>query len=371
MMSMAFPGQLWDSRQKGVVMRTFISFVVVSVLVCGIAASTEQAEPTSQEQILQELRQLRQEVAELKRTVAALQARLDGRDESAEPSVPEWLWPPGFEGSGVDHEALSRIKLPENPTEAQAREYVSRILAASEGQRTFSSGDPQVLMLTLVGPEHVDVLVRAANWTPMADVHVVPAIRRLAGPEHKDLILDALPRLPELVRVVLDRGWLDDARETLVAGLRHHPDYLPTEWTEAVASFRDPDTYEELKHYLVYGTNRVQTYRAIRDLPGIELSDAIADAWRHASHSKWEATSMAPVAMEYGHLDALAYAVRTLTDPSPSDQRRYDSWRLWGAVGRHTNAPRSAEELKRWFAENKDNLIFDPETKMFRVKEGE
>ena len=137
---------------------------------------------------------------------------------------------------------------------------------------------------------------------------------------------------------------------------------------EAVASFRDPDTYEELKHYLEYGTNRVQTYRAIRDLPGIELSDAIADAWRHASHSKWEAASMAPVAMEYGHLDALAYAVRTLTDPSPSDQRRYDSWRLWGAVGRHTNAPQSAEGLKRWFEENEGNLVFDPETRMFRVK---
>ncbi len=373
MMLMAFSGQLWDSRQKGAAMRAFFSFVVVSVLVCGIAAAeqAEQAEPVSQEQILQELRQLRQEVAELKRTVEALQARLDGRDESTEPSVPEWLWPPGFEGSGVDHQALSRVKLPENPTEAEVREYVSRVLAASEGQRTFSSADPQVLMLALVGPEHVDALVRAANWTPMADVHIVPAIRRLAGAEHKDLILDALPRLPQLVRVVLDRGWLHDARDTLVEGLRQHPDYLPTEWVEAVASFRDPDTYEELKQYLVHGTNRAHTYRAIKDLPGIKLSDSVAEAWRRASHSEWEATSMAPIAMEYGHLDALAYAVRTLTDPSPSEQRRYDNWRLWGPVGRHTDAPRSAEGLKSWFAQNEDRLVFDPETKMFRVKEGE
>jgi len=349
-------------------MRTFISFVVLSVLVCGIAASTEQAGPVSQEQILQELRQLRQDVAELKRTVEALQARLDERTDFTEPSVLEWLWPPGFEGSGVDHEALSRIKLPENPTEAEVREYVSRILVASQDQQTFSSADPQVQMLTRVGPEHVDVLVRAAGWTPMAGIHIVPAIDRLAQPEHKDLILDALPRVPELVQVVLDQGWLEDARETLVAGLRHHPDYLPTEWVEAVAFFRDPHTYDELKHYFVHGANRAYTYRAIKDLPDIELSGAVAEAWRRSSLGEWEAISMAPVAMEYGQLDALAYAVRTLTDPSPSDQRRYDSWRLWGAVGRHTNAPQSAEGLKRWFAQNKDRLVFDPETRMFRVK---
>jgi len=226
-------------------------------------------------------------------------------------------------------------------------------------------------MLTRVGPEHVDVLVQAAGWDHMADVHVVPAIARLVRPEHKDLILDALPRVPELVQVVLARGWLEDARETLVEGLRYHRGYLPTEWVEAVASFKDPDTYDELMHYFVYGSSRADTYRAIRDLPGIELSDAVAEAWRRASSSEWEATSMAPIAIEYGHVDALAYAISALSDTSSPAHHAYDVWALWTAVLLHTDAPRSAEGLKRWFAENKDRLVFDPETKKFQVKEGE
>ncbi len=348
-------------------MRTFISFVMMSVLVCGIAASAEQTEPVSQEQILQELRQLRQEVAELRRTVEALQARLD---EGAEPTELPWadsLRGLDAEDSGVDRNTLGQIKLPDNPSKEQVREYVARILAASRAQRTFSSIDPQVHMLARVGAGHIDVLVQAAEYSPMADVYVVWAIDRLARPEHKALVLDALPRLPELVQVVLARGWLEDAKGTLVEGLRYR-ECLPTEWVQAVASFKDPDTYAGLKYYFVHGANRRDTYGAIKHLPGIELSDAVAQAWRRSRPSRWEAARIAPIAIEWGHLDALAYAVSALTGTPRPDHALYDMWGLWTAVLRHSDAPRSAEGLKSWFEGNRDNLVFDPETRKFRVK---
>jgi len=67
-------------------------------------------------------------------------------------------------------------------------------------------------------------------------------------------------------------------------------------------------------------------------------------------------------------VDALAYAISALSDTSSPAHHVYDVWALWTAVLLHTDAPRSAEGLKRWFAENRDNLVFDPEIKKFRVK---
>ncbi len=352
-------------------MRTFISFLVLSVLMCGVAASAEQGQPATEEQILQELRELRKAVADLKGEVAALQARMDKQAEPTRPAWSDWSWGSDAWDSQANWQVLAEIKLPENPTKEQAREYVAAIMAASRDQRSFSSTDPQVQMLARVGPENVDVLVQAAGGDFMADVHIVPAICRLARPEHKDLILEALPCAPELVQAVIARGWLEDAKEILVEGLRYNPGHLPTEWVEAVASFKDPDTYDELIHYFVYGSDRPDTYRVIKDLPGIELSDAVAEAWRRSSLSEWEAAGMAPVAIEWGHLDALAYAVSALTSTPQANRLSYEVWELWLAVLRHTDAPRSLEGLGRWFEEDKDNLVFDPETKKFRVKGAE
>jgi len=348
--------------------RTFLSGLIVS-LAMACAAWAQQEEPDVQQAVLDELRQLRQQIEELNRKIEELQGRLDKVAAGARSGRPSGL-PDDWKQRGPDREALGKITLPENPTKDHVREYVARITQVSQRQSVFSSDDPQVPMLVAVGPEHLDVLLEAATRGDFfGPYHILEAVKRVAGAQHKQMILDALPHQHELAAVVLARGWATDARETLLAELRAAPQYLPTEWIHAVASLRDPETYDELKRCLIFGGNRAATYDAIRFLPGIELEDAVASAWGLAGIGEsYEARSMARIAIGYGHVDALETLIAELDlcaeDPFALRQVR-------AALLRHTEARGTNEEMRRWFEEHRDDLVFDPEHKLFRVRTGD
>jgi hypothetical protein len=252
---------------------------------------------------------------------------------------------------------LRDIELPANPTREELRDYVRSILALSEGQSSFSSQDPQVARLTEVGPEHLDVLIDELGQFVMGDFHLLCAISELADERHKGLILGALPNQPDLAEIVLERDWVKDAEDVLVARLRARPCFLPTEWISAVAQLQRPDTYDDLIAYFESGPNKSWTYSAIETLPGIDLEAAVNAAWAECStDDDWEASSMAPIAARHGNLDALEYLVgelsRTPTYWDTQDNARRELQRLTGVRG-------TDDDIRRWFEENRDRLAFD------------
>ena len=264
---------------------------------------------------------------------------------------------------GPDVAALSQIQLPANPTKSQVAEFVSQIATASRGQTAVSFDDPQIAMLARVGPENFDVLLDAPATISF---YVAEVWARYGTDELKPLVLGALKRHVELVRVVVERGWIDDARAFLIAGLRERRGYLPSQWIEAVASFRDVRTYDDLIWYLINGQDRLRTYRALQNLPGIDLSAAANQAWQKAKTacSTSERTSFAPVALETGHLDALQFAVDSL--------QRSRSDRDWLPADRqlllkHTTARGTNAQIIRWFEQNKNGILFDATTGKFRA----
>jgi hypothetical protein len=352
-------------------MRAFKLLIATILLVlCPIGFAQGQAPGTNAE-ILKELRELRKAVDELTKKVDALGAKEKPQgaatEEEEEAAVAAQPRGETWTKRGPDLKALGEIKLPENPTKDQVKEYISRIAAASRNQNTCSPQDPQVNMLTRVGAENLDLLIEAAGGEWVASYYVIPAIVRLAREEDKKMILEALPYTHDLVKVVLNRGWEEDARETLLPQLRV-AGYLPTEWVQAVANLRDPRTYDNLKNYLINGNNKYWTYGAIKDLPGIDLTEAVAEAWRYAKRERgYEAAYMAPVALEYGHKDALELIVNSLgkSDHDASYVREAEQ-----LIVEYTDAGGSNEEIRKWFAANKDKLVFDPVTKKFRVQEG-
>ena len=272
------------------------------------------------------------------------------------------------EWRGPNLEALRKIKLPENPTKEQARQYVWEILAISERQNSFSSTDPQRVMLARVGPENVDILVDALAGGPASDMYIMAAVNRLAREEHKQIVLDALPFTHGLAEVVLRKGWAEDARETLLAELRTGPTHLPREWIQAVCSLRDPTTYPDMLKFFVWGDNRWETYRTIRLLPGIDLDKAVADAWAAAGMNDdqpWETQALAAIAIRHGIVEALEFALE-----GPADDGYWDR-EMRRAVQRHTEARGTQEQVRQWFRENRGNLVWDAEARVFRVGEGE
>ncbi len=220
-----------------------------------------------------------------------------------------------FERRGPDPRKLSKIKLPDDPTKDQVREYVGKIAQASRNQNSFSSDDPQVRMLTAVGPDHLDVLLESSGRPFGLDMHAIEAVRRPARPQHKELVLEHLPWNHELAKVV-ERGWVEDARETLVNVLRKRPEYLPEEWIEAAALLVDPATYDDLKWYLIHGGMPERTYEIIRHLPGIDLTETIEKAWEVNRHAdEYRKQRAARVVARFGNVEALGEVVGTGADP--------------------------------------------------------
>ncbi len=211
---------------------------------------------------------------------------------------------------------LKGIELPEMPSKYQVREYVARILRAAVRNRGgYGADDPEVRLLQKIGPAHADVLLEPLLYVdrPNADIYLIEALKSLVGKQHKELVLKALPFVRDLVQVVLVRRWTKDAAPILLRVLADRGSWtfpnpgLPTEWIEAVAELARSESYDGLKAFFYYGSNRYHTWKAIRGLSGIELKAEVDRLWPWAKEldDKWVRLSVAAVAAHYGHLDAL------------------------------------------------------------------
>ncbi len=266
---------------------------------------------------------------------------------------------------GPDLMSLGNIVFPENPTRENLKIYVYSIIEATADQNTFSSDDPQIRLLEKVGEENIDILINAASDLHRYNYYLNEAINHLASDKSKDLILAALPQNPELIKTVVNYGWELEVKELLVERLRDSSSYLPDEWIKAVAGFQDPSTYENLIYHFINAHNRYRTYKIIKDLPGINLNEAVIKAWEKAKYNgDWERVTMAGVAIKYGRKDALEILIMNV-DSSKFDYYRQD---LDQSLIQHTELAGTIPEIKKWYNENKDNLYFDEQARKFKVR---
>jgi hypothetical protein len=339
---------------------------IMTVAICAASTVAGEGEHVTVDSLAREVRELRQQVADLKARVEKLEALI--ADKAEPPALPD---EDGWVRRGPDLEALRKIELPAKPTREEVREYVRRIVAASAGQNFASSTDPQVAMLRQVGPENLDVLLDTLRYPRahmgMGDTYITQAVEGLARREHKEEILDYLPIVPELASIVVRYGWAQDARETLLAGLKYPTRYIPHEWLQAVANLGDEEALEALKAHFVVGRNRETTFKILRMTPGIgDLDALVADAWDRArAEGGDEALDTAQVAVGYGHEDALDLLIQFLA--SGYDSRGSAPF-VRQAVLMHTEARGTAEGLVDWYRENKDRLQWDPDARRFRVR---
>jgi hypothetical protein len=264
---------------------------------------------------------------------------------------------------GPDVAALGQIQLPANPTKAQAADYIAAIAAATNTQKAFSYEDLQIDMLARVGAENLDVLLAAPATLAF---YVAEVAAEFASDANKALILGALKSNTNLIRVIVERGWTEDARSILIDAVRARPGYLPSQWIAAVASLHDPSTYGDLIAYLVNGQDRLRTYQALQKVPGLDLAAAVDAAWQNAKNSCGTAnrTSFTPVALATGHPDALQAAVDSL------QRLRGDHEWLPGdrqLLLKHTTATGTDGQIIQWYNQNKGNLVFDVATAKFHV----
>jgi len=263
--------------------------------------------------------------------------------------------------AGENLEALSKVKLSEKATRDDVEKYIKKIHEISSNQSSRSSKDPQVDMLAAVGSGNVDLLLEKVPQS--GSYYTLAAVKKLARPEHKQLILTHLSAIPGLVSLVVKYDWVEDAKETLFKELKYQ-NYLPSEWITAAAQFEDSDTYPDLLFYFVRSSMRSSTYKTIKNLPGIQLDIAIAQAWNSAKYggSSYQYWDMIPIALEYGFVDALDFIPGLLKDASSNS---YYKQNAWSAVHRHVGQFDTEKEFIEWLSVNKGAIQFDPETKIF------
>ncbi|MBN2642978.1 MAG: hypothetical protein JXR78_15105 [Victivallales bacterium] len=308
-------------------------------------------------------------IGKLETRLENIEKKLDKQDKaSMEYSIA------GAEMTKASLEKLNKIKFPKNPDKESLRKYVAEIMSATKGQRSFAPMDPQVEMLAKVGEENIDVLMECLKFSNfrVPTYHITQAIADIATDKSKDKIIAMLPKNQDLIRVIVNNGWEYDARETMIKILKSHPQYMDYEFLKALVSLNDKNTYEDLRNHFIYGSNQSTTYNLIKKLPIPNLDKALIDAWeiamRNSDHSsQWNKTNMALLALEAGQKNA--YAV--LFDNIDSKELRYTRPQMIAALRRHSDCSGSVENLREWYNKNKDNLVFDPQGKRFKVKAAE
>ncbi len=328
--------------------------VILSFLILTLSSCSQEKE------ISQELAEVKQLLTEVNQKLERLEnvniKQNENLTDNCQPDLP-------FRKGGADTQALEKISLPENPTTNQIVAYIKKICLASAKQNSFSNNDPQVVMLTKIGHENLELLL-TTECNHSAEFYTIPAITLLAQPEDKGLILQYLPFKKDLVKVVIQKGWEKDAKSILYNELKQEPYYLPIEWIRAVASLQEPSVYEDLKQYLIHGSNKKWTYETINLLPGIELDSAVIQAWENAKRDPWSRVAFAPIALAYGQSDALSVIIESL-DSSPADYNVIRFPRKY--ILQYTYVSGSNNDIREWYNKNKSHLYFDKEKKKYIV----
>jgi hypothetical protein len=337
----------------------FTSIAPFGLLVMA-ASLFAQEPPASPSPEAQRIERLEAQVRQLTKRIDELQAKLAEVQEQKEENKPSDFGI--FPHNGANAAALKKLTLSKNPTHEQAAEYVSQILRLSSHQNSFSSTDPQIDMLADAGRSHLDVLLEADD---SPDMYLSSAVLRVVTSEQKPQVIRAMTKHRYLVKVIESKGWEEDAKAELIAGLENEPSYLPTEWIEAAARLKDPATYPLLRRYLAVGLNPSSTFNAIQGLDGIDLTDAVDEAWARTKNGPlpFRDVGMAAIAAGYGHADALNWLVDALAG------QEWDRGRARGAIRSLTDAKGDDDEIKKWFASNKSKLVWDADKKKFTAHE--
>ncbi|MFC1841374.1 hypothetical protein ACFL1N_17545, partial [Thermodesulfobacteriota bacterium] len=111
--------------------------------------------------ILNELREIRSALNRIADELSEIRSENEKRKAVQRLSVNT----PQFTRQGPDIEKLADITLPDNASPDEVEKYILGIIAASQGQNSFSSRDPQVTMLTNVGKNNLPLLIEALPYS--------------------------------------------------------------------------------------------------------------------------------------------------------------------------------------------------------------
>ena len=245
----------------------------------------------------------------------------------------------------------------------QVRTYIGQVLAIGlKGGGDYSVEDPAVAALTLVGASNVSVLLEPLRIFGRFNgaSYLVAALSRLAGEEHKSLIIGTLPHSPELLSVVVSHGWIQDARGVILSGLRSRDPNLSTEWIIVAARLGEEEIHDALIHLFIKSLNPRRIWETLVDLESMApLGKAVEQGWSAVKRTPEERhvyRQWAFVAAHYGHVDALGILAADAIQKQRIAGSSSAFQQLTGFRG---------EDPVSWLAERRQSLRFNELTRMY------
>jgi len=271
---------------------------------------------------------------------------------------------------GANQADLDLIVLPENPTRADYETYIKAIEEATQGQNSFSSGDPQVEMLAKVPAEHIDLLIAQIGGRSSLRFHAQYAMRNIDMTPLRGRINELVLEQPTMIGVVVTNGWSRDAAEAIAAKLESRPPNLGPAWFQAAAELRDPALYDALHDCAIQSRYFTQVIQVLEGLPDYDLHRTIGELWRISGEGNTSINrhQVATVAVRFGYVDALGELINQLNARSRgyysnNGENTYDTQRA--IISRYIDFTGTHEEIAQWFADNKDQLVFDHITERY------
>ena len=214
---------------------------------------------------------------------------------------------------------LDLIVLPEDPTRADYEQYIKEIEEATQGQNSFSSGDPQVEMLAKIPAEHVDLLIAQTGGRGSLRFHAQYAMRNIDMAPLRGRINEMVLAQPQMIGVVVTNGWSQDAAPAIAAKLESRPPNLGPAWFQAAAELRDPALYDALHDCAIQSRYFTQVIQVLEGLPDYDLQRTIGEMWRLSGEGNTSINrqQIALVAVRFGYVDALGELINS-SAPAPA-----------------------------------------------------
>lgn len=266
----------------------------------------------------------------------------------------------------VDARAVPATPAPVIPsapaTDAEINALIDRIDNSNAKDREAATELKQRL-------RHEQMSLVIDRWRPgypsPGDV-LLDALEQVVTVDDRAFIVGKYPDKIGLIRLIRKFQWERDVKEKLVDQLSTSSGYLPAGCVEAVAELRDPSTYPALKSYFVNGWNRHITYKAIANLPGMDLRSELPKAWEAAlsSSNRNEAAYLVGPVLDLGYLPALEMVMNELREPSGIPSTILDPALL---SSRYLDFSGTAQERLRFWDEHRKELRYDAAQKKFTL----
>jgi hypothetical protein len=220
--------------------------------------------------------------------------------------------------------------------------------------------------LAALRPEHVETLIRVMQNRPRGDINMRPffgTLLRLVGPEHKQLVLDNHDPDFDLLQVIIERGWEEEALPIMVA--KAQPKYFtpPKPWLDFLLEHRPLD--EALWFNMARRDFENKKIRdAVAKIPNFRYERLIDLRWENLKYRSWWLKPFKDV-LTFGR----PYSLTSLRDIVKARHyfrtSRKAPVQLVDLLATISDCPAEMELAEAWLEKHAESATFDHETKRY------